>query len=689
MNKTFKKALAVLLAVFMVAGFVPFVDIAPTTASAAVSTWNGSVDTSFVGSGTAGNPYVISSAAELAGLAQLVNNNSNWSNNKHFVLTADIDLNNREWTPIGIQYTTSGVTYTDRWFNGVFDGNGHVVKNLKIGTASNRTKIKHAGLFGILNSSARIYNLGIETANIYTQHLHADDRRGAMVGLVEGGWVFGCYVRNVTVNDSGTCVIGGFVGQNSGVVAYSYAYNVNLSVGGGRKGGFVGDNVKRSTVSHSFVNYYPFVADNDGSCDVCYGETTVQGNYSTYGSFAFCSSTLNGGWPQLKWQNAGGLPFSNGSYCISTAAQLVLFSNLASLNGYIGRNIKLEDNINLSGYSWQPIGLFGGIANWEDPYSQFKGTFNGSGHVISNMTVNSNIQYCGLFASIQSPGSIVNLGMENCRITQNYKDARAGIIVARFGENTTLSQCYVKESTINVTSVGVAGVITAEVCSGSKLSDCYTVNSSASATRAGTVVGDVGGNVQRVYCYGSSSTSNSLTAQGSASNSHYNQSATVVNAAKGTYNAANAWVDDDYKINNSYIILKWQRDNLKFTVNLYDGSTKKGTLTPIYASNVTLPNYAKTGYIHNGYAYTNGGSKLYNAGTSYAMSNIASSALANGRLSTASNGSKTILNLYTLYTPITYTVAYRGHGATGGSTASSSHTYDQAKALTSNGFVRT
>ena len=40
MNKTFKKALAVLLAVFMVAGFVPFVDIAPTTASAAVSTWN-------------------------------------------------------------------------------------------------------------------------------------------------------------------------------------------------------------------------------------------------------------------------------------------------------------------------------------------------------------------------------------------------------------------------------------------------------------------------------------------------------------------------------------------------------------------------------------------------------------------------------------------------------------------------
>jgi uncharacterized repeat protein (TIGR02543 family) len=37
----------------------------------------------------------------------------------------------------------------------------------------------------------------------------------------------------------------------------------------------------------------------------------------------------------------------------------------------------------------------------------------------------------------------------------------------------------------------------------------------------------------------------------------------------------------------------------------------------------------------------------------------------------------------------TYTVAYNGNGNTGGSTASSSHTYDSAKALTANGFTRT
>ena len=37
----------------------------------------------------------------------------------------------------------------------------------------------------------------------------------------------------------------------------------------------------------------------------------------------------------------------------------------------------------------------------------------------------------------------------------------------------------------------------------------------------------------------------------------------------------------------------------------------------------------------------------------------------------------------------TYTVKYDGNGSTGGSTASSSHTYDTAKALTANGYTRT
>ncbi len=60
--------------------------------------------------------------------------------------------------------------------------------------------------------------------------------------------------------------------------------------------------------------------------------------------------------------------------------------------------------------------------------------------------------------------------------------------------------------------------------------------------------------------------------------------------------------------------------------------------------------------------------------------------------STATTGNKTNVSvgynttLYAIWKPITYTVAYNGNGSTTGSTASSSHTYDAAKALTQNGF---
>jgi len=46
------------------------------------------------------------------------------------------------------------------------------------------------------------------------------------------------------------------------------------------------------------------------------------------------------------------------------------------------------------------------------------------------------------------------------------------------------------------------------------------------------------------------------------------------------------------------------------------------------------------------------------------------------------------ITLFAKWTPITYTVAYNGNGNTGGTTASSTHTYDAAKALTTNGFTR-
>ena len=104
--------------------------------------WNGETrDEKPSGEGTEAAPYQIGSGAELAWLADRVNNAS--SGTKFYVeLTDDIDLGNQPWTPIGKFGFGSG----DKSFSGGFRGNGHTVKGLN-------ASAEYAGLFGSINDA--------------------------------------------------------------------------------------------------------------------------------------------------------------------------------------------------------------------------------------------------------------------------------------------------------------------------------------------------------------------------------------------------------------------------------------------------------------------------------------------------------------------------------------------------------
>ena len=111
------------------------VTLTPSTA------WDGAGRDQPDGSGTQTDPYQIGSGAELAWLANAVNNAS--SGTKFYVvLTDDIDLGNQLWTPIG----KFGFSSSDRSFSGSFRGNGHTVKGLN-------ASAEYAGLFGSINDA--------------------------------------------------------------------------------------------------------------------------------------------------------------------------------------------------------------------------------------------------------------------------------------------------------------------------------------------------------------------------------------------------------------------------------------------------------------------------------------------------------------------------------------------------------
>ena len=86
--------------------------------------WDGTVANSFGGGdGSEQNPYLIYTGAQLAYLASQTNNGIAYSG-CYFKLMNDIDLNNINWTPIGV----SGA----RIFSGNFDGNFFTIYNISI-----------------------------------------------------------------------------------------------------------------------------------------------------------------------------------------------------------------------------------------------------------------------------------------------------------------------------------------------------------------------------------------------------------------------------------------------------------------------------------------------------------------------------------------------------------------------------
>ena len=186
----------------------------------------------FEGEGTAESPYLIDDVEDLKLLAQKVNGGEAYEG-KHFKLTANIDLKNEEWTPIG---TLQGEEV--RPFQGTFDGDGYQITNLKISNGG-----QYAGLFGhtegavikSCNVTGKIngYNytggiVGYADAN--TKILNCSfqgnvkgkgEGRGGIVGYMSGGGeVSGCFVTGTVTGDK---EVGGIAGYGVGTIKNCYA----------------------------------------------------------------------------------------------------------------------------------------------------------------------------------------------------------------------------------------------------------------------------------------------------------------------------------------------------------------------------------------------------------------------------------------------------------------------------------
>ena len=237
MTKTRNRLISVGIALLLIIAAVLFI-IPQKTAGA--ETWIESAAEFAAGNGSQGAPYQISTAGELANLAKMVNDGKT-DENTYFELTADIDLDGKEWTPIGTK---------DSQFAGKFSGNGKTIRNLTVGGGDN------SGLFAY--SSGEIKDVYLEKIDITTT------MNAGGVCAFNSGTIEGCGVLSGTIicsNPNGG-QLGGICKENSGTISRCFS---NASVKGATSAGIV------------------FVNNKNGVVQDCYNTGTLEGSSSASG----------------------------------------------------------------------------------------------------------------------------------------------------------------------------------------------------------------------------------------------------------------------------------------------------------------------------------------------------------------------------------------------------------------------
>lgn len=189
------------------------------------SLWDGSVAEGFAGgTGSESDPYLIEDGAQLAYLAETVNDGSSRGYaDQYFRLIRNIDLAGKEWDPIGCYHRGPSNLQDNLYaFRGSFDGDGYVISNFKI-TELKQYYYNYVGLFGYAAENSSIRDLWVKDVTIdvtvtVSRSLFVGGLIGGSAGSISGchssGNVSG-YNDYYSTSELSYAYVGGLVGSTT------------------------------------------------------------------------------------------------------------------------------------------------------------------------------------------------------------------------------------------------------------------------------------------------------------------------------------------------------------------------------------------------------------------------------------------------------------------------------------------
>lgn len=319
------------------------------------------------GDGSEEKPYQIATPAELGYMDYLINNDWNNYKNKHYKLTADIDLSGNLWMPIG----SSGA------FMGTFDGGNFTITNMQIQLDSDDATDRFAGLFG------RVYNGTVKNVTVGTGSKVAANYTGGTFPIGYGGVVGDAYgastienchssasVNAAFTNDSGYGCVGGIVGYLEKGTVKNCSNSGTITVDGisSYAGGVVGYN-----------------SNTEGKVGNCYNTGNIEGkkDWSYYGGVAGANNgTIENCYscgililPNSKEMSAGGLVGDNAD-----------FDGGKAVNSYWRKDVGVNETLSAVGSPGTETNVF---------------SFNNNGALSGSVTI-SGKSYASLLSALNA-----------------------------------------------------------------------------------------------------------------------------------------------------------------------------------------------------------------------------------------------------------------------------------------------
>ncbi|MDR1830916.1 MAG: YDG domain-containing protein [Candidatus Fibromonas sp.] len=344
------------------------------TLSAQNTDWYNASDTKFE----------ISTAEQLKGLAQLVNDGTSSFIGKTITLIEDVTLA-EDFIPIGKD------SVWNKMFLGTFDGNGHSISGLSV------SNVRAAGLFGF--NWGQIKNLTIKATKIKATATSGRAYAGVLAGFYNSqSPIENCYViaDSVVASGSAVSVAGGLAGFIRSKISNSYSTANVLaistdtdsgSLAGGLAGAALAIENSYSTGNVSAINTKSSIAGGlvGEGADITYSGTsiselasrsklTILNSYSTGNvSAQSAAGGLAGatiGWTEISKSYSTGNISVNGS-SLSNAGGLVgmmmpLGGAIVISNSYSAGDVSAISSDNTLNMSWAYSGGLIGYANASD-----------------------------------------------------------------------------------------------------------------------------------------------------------------------------------------------------------------------------------------------------------------------------------------------------------------------------------